>query len=321
MIKRMVFSLLAVLSLIAFPVVSTAAGYPDKPITIVVPFGPGAASDSVTRFLMERASKSLGVDIFLDYKDGASGAIAATDVKRATPNGYRLIVNSNSGGAANVYLFKSLNYDPVKDFIPITGLTRNPLVLAIRPDIPVKNLEEFIKYAKSNTGKLTYGTGNSSSLANAALFMSKADFEAVQVGYKALPAALIDLLGGRLDFLFCDPFAIKDHVVAGKLRALGVTSKTRLKSMPDVPPIADAIPDYELVGWIAAFAPAGTPNEVISVLNKAFTETLKQNESDDYLEGLGMQAFPTTSEEMGNFQKDQIKLWSEVLEKAGVPRN
>jgi tripartite-type tricarboxylate transporter receptor subunit TctC len=317
----MISSLLAALSLIGFSSVS-AAGFPDaKPITIVVPFGPGAGSDAVTRFLMERASKVLGVDILLDYKDGASGAIAAADVRRAVPDGYRLIVNSNSGGAANVYLFKSLNYDPVKDFTPITGLTRNPLVLAIRPDIPAGNLEEFIQYAKANTDKLNYGTGNSSSLANAALFMSKAGFDAVQVGYKALPAALIDLLGGRLDFLFCDPFAIKDHVAAGKLRALGVTSKTRLKSMPEVPPIADTIPDYELVGWIAAFAPAGTPDEVISVLNKAFVETLGQKESDDYLEGLGMQVFPTTSEEMSSFQKDQIKLWSEVLEKAGVPRN
>ena len=321
MIKHVISSVLVASSLIGFSSVSTAAAYPEKPITIVVPFGPGAASDSVTRFLMERASKALGTEILLEYKDGASGAIAATDVKKATPDGYRLIVNSNSGGAANVYLFKTLNYDPVKDFVPITGLTRNPLVLAIRPDIPAKNMDEFIKYAKENTGKLTYGTGNSSSIANSALFMSKAGFEAVQVGYKALPAALIDLLGGRLDFLFCDPFTVKDHFATGKLRAMGVTSKTRLKSMPDVPPIAEAIPDYELVGWIAAFAPAGTPNEVISVLNKAFVETLKQQESDDYLEGLGMQAFPTTSEEMGSFQKDQIKLWSEVLEKAGVPRN
>ncbi|GHU27126.1 exported protein [Betaproteobacteria bacterium] len=320
MIKRMISGLLAASSLICFPSVSLAA-FPDKPITIVVPFGPGAGSDAVTRFLSERSSKVLGVDIYIDYKDGASGAIAAGDVKRSPRDGYRLILNSNSGAAANVYLFKSLNYDPVADFTPITGLTRNPLVLAIKPDIPAKNLEEFIKYAKENTGKLNYGVGNSSSMANAALFMSKAGFEATQVGYKALPAALIDLLGGRLDFLFCDPFAVKDHVKAGKLRALGVTSTARLKSMPDVPPIADVILGYELVGWIAAFAPAGTPSEIISVLNKAFVETLKQKESDDYLEGLGMQVFPTTPEEMGIFQKDQIKLWSEVLEKAGVPRN
>ena len=204
------------------------------------------------------------------------------------------------------------------DFAPITSLTRNPLVLCIRPDIPANNLEEFIEYAKANTGKLNYGVGNSSSMANSALFMMRSGFEAVQVGYKALPAALVDLLGGRLDFLFCDPFAVKDHIEAGKVRALGVTSKTRLKSLPDVPPMADTLPDYELVGWIAAFAPAATPPEVIAVLNKAFTETLKQKESDDYLEGLGMQAFPSTPDELRTFQKEQIKLWCEVLAKAGV---
>jgi tripartite-type tricarboxylate transporter receptor subunit TctC len=317
----MIRRLLVALSLIGLPVISQAADFPAKPITIVVPFGPGAASDAVTRFLVERSSKMLGVNALLEYKDGASGAIAAVDVKRAPRDGYRLIVNSNSGAAANVYLFKTLNYDPVKDFAPISGLTRNPLVLVIKPDIPAKNLGEFIAYAKANTGKLNYGAGNSSSVANSALFMSRAGFDAIQVGYKALPAALVDLLGGRLDFLFCDPFAVKDHVVAGKLRALGVTSKTSLKSMPDVPPIADTLPGYELVGWIAAFAPAGTPSDIVAVLNNAFVETLKQKESDDYLESLGMQTFPTTPEELGTFQKDQIRLWSEVLEKAGVPRN
>jgi tripartite-type tricarboxylate transporter receptor subunit TctC len=321
MFKRIIFCLLFGVSLISYSTAALADEFPSKPITIVVPFGPGAASDTVTRFLAEASSKLLGVNIFVEYKDGASGAIAAADVKRATPDGYKLILNSNSGAAANVYLFKKLNYDPVKDFAPITSLTRNPLVLCIRPDIPAKNIDEFVKYAKANSGKLNYGIGNSSSQANSALFMSRAGFDAVQVGYKALPAALIDLLGGRLDFLFCDPFAVKDHIEAGKVRALGVTSKTRLKSMPGVPPISDSIPGYELVGWIAAFAPAKTPAPIIAKLNKTFVEVLNKKESDAYLEKLGMQAFPSTPDELGKFQKEQIKLWSEVLEKAGVERN
>jgi tripartite-type tricarboxylate transporter receptor subunit TctC len=320
MIKRVMLLSVLVVSLVVLPAVALAQSYPSKPITLVVPFGAGAPSDAVARFLSDRAAKLLGTTMLIEYKAGANGAIASREVAKAAPDGYTLILNSNSGGAANVHLYKVLHYDPVKDFAPITSLTRNPLMLTIRSGIPAKTIDEFVQYAKANPGKLNYGVGNSSSIANSSLFMTMTGFTAVQASYKALPAALIDLLGGRLDFLFIDPFLVKDHIASGALRPLGVTSTTRLKAMPNVPAIAEAVKGYELVGWIAAFAPAKTPAPIIAKLNKAFVDALKMPESDTYLESLGMQAFPSSPEALGKYQVEQIDKWGDVLRKAGVEK-
>ena len=249
-----------------------AQPYPSKPIRIVVPFGPGSATDTIARMLGESAGKILGTTFVIDNKPGANGLLAAREVVNAPKDGYTIMVSSNSAHAANKYLYKDLGYDPVKDFAPITGLTTNPHVFVVRSSLPVKSMKELIQYGKDNPGKLNMGAGNTGSLANASSMRAMAGFTAVDVQYKSPPAAVVDLLGGPLDFLSVDYFIVNDHIKTGTLRPLAVTSKTRLKALPDIPTVAETIPGYELNGWVAAFAPAGTPPDAIAKLNKAFAE-------------------------------------------------
>jgi len=307
-------------SLVALSTAALAQAYPSKPIKLVVPFSAGAISDGVARFVSDRAGKLLGTTFVIENKAGANGSIGAREVATAEPDGYTLIVSSNSAHAANLYLYKSLTYDPVKDFVPVTGLTQNPHLVVIRSGLPAKDLKEFIAYAKANDGKLSWGTGNSGSLANASALMSKTGFKAVKASYKSQPQAVVDLLAGRIDFMTVDYFNVGEHMTAGTLKALAVTSKNRLDALPNIPPVAATVPGYEVVGWIAMFAPAKTPEAIVGKLNKAFTDVLKSKEVQDYMQSRGMLPFPTTPAELGAFQKQQITQWAEMLELAGVER-
>src|SRR5206468_3532656 len=160
-----------------------------------------------------------------------------------------------------------------------------------RADLPVRNMKELIQYGKDNPGKLNMGNGNTGSLANASLIRAMGGFTATDVAYKSAPAAVTDLLGGRIDFLSTDYFIVSEHIKAGKLRAIGVTSSTRLRPLPDVAPVADTLPGYELNGWVAAFAPAGTPPEIVAKLNKAFVDFVNSPEFQQYMDQQGMQGF------------------------------
>jgi len=303
----------------AMPLGATAQQpYPSKPIRIVVPFGPGSATDTIARMIGEKAGKALGTSFVIDNRPGANGLLAAREVVNAPKDGYTIMVSSNSAHAANKYLYKDLGYDPVKDFAPITGLTTNPHVFVVRSSLPVKNMKELIQYGKDNPGKLNMGSGNTGSLANASLMRTMAGFTAVDVQYKSPPPAVLDLIAGRIDFLSVDYFIVNEHIKAGSLRPLAVTSKARLQALPDVPTVAETIPGYELNGWVAAFAPAGTPPDVVAKLNKAFGDVINSPEFQDYMLKQGMQGFVTTPEELGAFQREQVVKWADVLKKAGV---
>lgn len=301
---------------------ATAAeeSYPSKPITMILPFGAGAASDTVARLLAERASEVLGTTFVVENKPGATGALAAREAAQAAPDGYSIMISSNSAHAANVHLYQTLHYDPVTDFAPITGITRNPLVLVTRAGLPVEDLESFLEYAQNADEELIFGFGNSLSLATPHLLMLETGFDAVEVSYGSVPDMVLDLLGERIDFGFADPFLAADHITAGTLRPLGVTSAARLASLPDVPAIAEVVPGYEMVGWIAAFAPAGTPEAIVEKLNAAFVEVLERPETEEYLTSLGMQGFATTTAELRAWVPRQVDLWGEVLQAAGVEK-
>ena len=317
---RLVPMFLAALALV-MPAQSThAQAFPARPIRVMVPFGPGAPSDAVIRYVADRVAKATGTVFVIDNRVGANGMLAARETAKAAPDGYTMMISSNSAHAANVYLYKELGYDPVKDFAPITGLTKNPHVLVVRSSLPAQNLKEFVEYAKANPGKLNLGAGNTGAMGVASLLMSTAGFSAVTVSYKSPPAAVLDLAAGRLDFTSIDYFVVAEFIRKGDLRALGVTSTTRLKALPGVAPIAEVYPGYELLGWLATFAPAGTPPNVIAQLNKLFTDVLKSPEAEEHFERQGMQIFASSPEALGAFVQEQIVKWRDVLSKAGVER-
>lgn len=295
-----------------------ASDYPARPIRLVVPFPAGSTTDAMARFLGERVAKTLGQSVIVENKAGAQGSIAASEVSRAAPDGYTLLVGTNSTQSANVHLFNKLSYDPGRDFAAITQFTMNPLVLVVRPDLPAQDVKQFIAYAKANPGELNYGTGNSGSLAAAQMLKSMAGIQAMDVPYAGTPQAITDLLAGRLDFMITDISVTRPYIEAGKLRALAVTPRERVASLPDIPTLAQSgLPDYEFVAWGGLFAPAATPAPVIDRLNQAFVAALKSDEASVFFAKQGQEAAPRTPRAFNDYVAAQTVLWGELLAAAG----
>jgi tripartite-type tricarboxylate transporter receptor subunit TctC len=292
--------------------------FPNKPIKIITPFAPGS-SDLIARKLGESVSKILGQPILVETRPGGQGTVASRAIAKTKNDGYTLLLGTNSTHAASLYLFKDLDYDPIKDFTPIIRFTINPLFLVVRADMPVKNVQEFIKYAKDRPGQLSYGTGNSGSLVAAQLLKTQTGIDAVGINYPGNAQAVNDFVAGRLDFMVTDPMIVKSFAQAGKLRILGVTSNQRLSTFPDVAPVAElGLPQFEYASWIGLFGPAGMPSEVTKRLHDAFAKALAEPDNVKFLADIGMIAAGSTSIEFGNYVQDQIKFWGRLTKDAGM---
>lgn len=295
-----------------------AETYPTRSIRLVVPFPAGSTTDIMARFLSERVGQALGQTLVVENKAGAQGSIAATEVSRAAPDGYTLLVGTNSTQSANVHLFKTLPYDPAKDFAAITQFSMNPLVMVVRDGLPVQDLKGFLAHAKTHQGKLNYGTGNSGSLVAAQMLKDLASIEAMDVPYPGTPQAMNDLLAGRLDFMITDISVTKPHIEAGKVRALGVTPHIRTKALPNTPTLAEAgLPGYEFVAWGGLFAPAGTPQPIVQKLNHAFVDALRSPEAAAFFAKQGLEPTPRTPAEFADYVAQQTVLWGKLLSAAG----
>jgi len=295
-----------------------AETYPARPIRLVVPFPAGSTTDTMARFLGERVGHALGQACIVENKAGAQGSIAAAEVSRAVPDGYTLLVGTNSTQSANVHLFKSLPYDPARDFVAITQFSMNPLVLVVRAGLPVQDLDGFLKYARQHPGKLNYGTGNSGSLVAAQMLKDLAGIDAMDVPYPGTPQAMNDLLAGRLDFMITDISVTKPYIEAGKVRALGVTPRTPTRALPGTPTLAQAgLPGYEFVAWGGLFAPAGTPQPIVERINQAFVDALRSPEAAAFFAKQGLEPTPRTPAEFSGYVAQQTVLWGKLLSAAG----
>ena len=225
----------AAATLAALPV--AAQDYPSKPISLVVPFGPGSGTDQFARVLAQALGDDLKVPIVVENKGGAAGFIAAQYVAKAAPDGYTLLTTTNTTQSANEHLFKKLPYDPVKDFAPITLVSTGQMLLLVRPDSPYKTLADLIAAAKKAPGKLSFGAGSSSSQVASELLKQMAHVDALYVPYKSNPLALTDLIGGQIDFMFADAPTALPQVQGGKLRALAASGSKRVAAAPDVPTV------------------------------------------------------------------------------------
>ncbi len=256
----------AVFALISAGLVSAApaqTAYPNRTITLVLPFAAGSGTDTTTRIISQHLSAALGVGIVIDNKPGANGMIAATYVARAAPDGYTLFVTTNTTHSANPFLLKTLTYDPVKDFTPIARTGDLPFMLVINPELPVKSVAELVAYGKANPGKLTYASGSSSSIVSGATFAHNAGIDMLHVPYKSSPPALNDVIGGRISMIFIDVLTGLPHVKGNALRALAVTTKERSPLLPELPSMQEAgVPDFDISSWQGYFAPANTPKEI-----------------------------------------------------------
>lgn len=292
--------------------------YPSRPVKIVAPFAPGS-SDVIARRLGEHASRTLGQPFVVETRPGAQGTVASRAIAKTKGDGYTLLLGTNSTHSASPYLFKELGYDPVRDFTPITRFTVNPLLLVVNAEIPVRSVSEFIRFAKDRSGKLSYGAGNTGSLVAAQLLKRQIGFEAEAINYPGNSQAVTDFVAGRLDFMVTDPMIVKPFLPGGKLRILGLTSRRRLSSFPDVVPLAESgLPHYEYASWIGLFGPAGMPADITRRLCEAFAKALAEPDSEKFLADIGMIASGATPAEFAGFVQEQLKLWGQLIRDAGL---
>lgn len=301
--------------------IAAEASYPARPITIVVPFGAGTGTDVITRVIAEKMAADMKTTMIIDNKAGASGQIGTELVARAQPDGYTLLVGTNSTHSGNPYLFKSLRYDATKSFEPIGRMTINPLAFLVKQDSPFKAPQHLIDYAHAHPGKLSYGYGNTGGQVSAAMLVNMAKLNVLSVPYKTTPQVFTDLIGGQIDFAFVDLAASQSLMDGGKLRAIAVTSPKRFKQLPHLPATREtrALEDFSLFAWLGLLAPAGTPRPIVAQLNAALRNALDSPEVKRRLEErTGSIVEPTTSEQFAEFMHEQSELWKRRIREAGI---
>jgi tripartite-type tricarboxylate transporter receptor subunit TctC len=298
---------------------ASAETWPARPITIVVPFAAGSGTDSITRIIAQHLSVALKESVVVENKVGASGVLAATYVARAAPDGYTLLMATNSTHSANPYLFKSLGYDPVRDFAPVARAGSYVFMLVVNPDIPAKTLPELVAYAKANPGKLTYASGNTTGIVAGETLKHRAGVDILHIPYKSTPPALNDVIGGRVSMMFIDLAPGLEHVRAGTLRALAVTTKERSALLPDLPSLHEAgIPGYDVTSWAGLFAPAGTPKEIVDRLNGEVQKIIANPDAKARIAVTGFDAFSGPPETLSQFVHSELVNWGRLIKDAGI---
>lgn len=293
------------------------AAYPDKAVTIIVPFPPGGSTDMVARAIAPKLQQQFGQPFVVDNRAGATGAIGATAVKNAAPDGYTIMVASIGVYAINPFIQKKLQYDPVKDLDPITVAVRAPNVLVTNPNFAAKSVPELIALLKKNPDKITFassGAGSSDHL-TAALFWQKTGTTGIHVPYKGGAPAITDLLAGHSDVSFQNINAVIGHIKAGKLKALAVTGEKRSPLLPDVPTLGEAgVPGVNVFSWQAVAGPKGLPADVRKKLHDGIVAALNDPENRKRMEDVGFEIVANTPEQMAQFQAQELERWRQVIE-------
>jgi len=285
----------------------------------VVPFTAGSATDALARVLGQNLNATLGWTVVVENNAGASGQTAAASVARAAPDGYTVFVTSNTTHAANANLFKKLTYDPVADFEPVTWLGNITLALAVHPSVPASNVRELIAYGKANPGKLSFGAGSTSARMASEMLKARGRFDMLHVPYRANPLAVADLLGGQISLVFADISTTLPQIRAGKVKGLGVSSLTRSPLAPELPTMVEqGIPDFEMIGWFAAFVPAKTPKPIVDKLNGAIRKAIDDKSVEAALLAAGIEPLTSTPDELRAYVMSETKKWADIVKAAGI---
>lgn len=295
--------------------------YPDRPITIVVPSSPGGTTDFTARLIAEPLSRALGQPVVIDNKAGAAGNIGNQFVAKSKPDGYTLLMAYSGYQVGNPHLFKKAGWDPIKDFTPVAMLTRAPQVLAARANLPANNMKDLIAFAKANPDKLNYASSGNGSIQHIAgeLFKQLTGTSITHVPYRGASPAVQDLLGGQVDLFFTTPASVVAHIKADKLKGLAVTSSSRLGSMPQVPTTAEiGLREFTLDSWFALYAPAGTPAELVQLLNAEIGKILSTAEIRRKAEESGTSVEFMTPTQLGEYTRKELEYWGKVIQSAKI---
>ena len=297
------------------PLAAQAQGWPTKqPIKFIVVYPPGGASDVTARLIAAKLGEILGQSVVVENKPGANGIIATEYVAKSAPDGYTMLMANLGPNALNPVVYKKLPYDAIKDFAGVTLTTIVPQVVVVNQDVPVKTIPELIAYTKANPGKVSFGSAGqgASNHLSGELLNAMGGIKMQHVPYKGDAPSIVDLIGGQIQLALPTTVAGLPHVRSGKLRAIGVTSKKRLDSLPDVAAVAETLPGYEAVSWGGVMVPAGTPKEIVNRLNVEINKILKMPDVAAKLENLGAIIVGSTPEEFDKYVKDEIAKWGKV---------
>jgi tripartite-type tricarboxylate transporter receptor subunit TctC len=309
---------LLALALIAGTVPAAADTYPSRPVTIITPFAAGSQTDAAARLLSQQFQEMLGQSFVIENKAGAGGLIAAQAVARAKPDGYTLLLTTNSTHSA-IGLFKSVPYDPIKDFTPIARLGNFPSFVAVRADFPAKTMAEFVAHAKANPGKLSYGSGNSTGQITGETLKKRTGIDVVRVAYRSNPNAMTDLIAGHIQLMVPDMTTGLPQVKAGKIRPLAVLTKTPQPLLPGVPSLHETVmPEFETLAWAGLFGPAGMPPEAVKVLADAMKKILAEPDAGDRFQASGVQIQFQSPQELADFVKAELVKYNAMIKEAGI---
>lgn len=310
-------------AIVLFCLLSGAAigqAYPLKSVRFIVPNGAGSSPDVVARLVAERLSRRLGQQFLVENNIAGAGLVGAQQAAKAAPDGYTLFMGSASAMASNLVMFKSLPYDPTRDFVPVAGLVDNgPYVLAVHPDVPVKTFSEWVALAKARPGKLSFAADAGLAGIVGKWLNKTAGIDVVHVPYKAIPPSIQDTAGGRVEMILISPIAIAPFTSSGKLRTIAITSAKRFPGMENIPTIAETLPGFQIGGWFLLAAPAGTPGDIVQRLNHEVDVYLKEPEIIERLRNFGFSTSGAgTPQSLQEFIRSEQARWVQIAREVGV---
>jgi tripartite-type tricarboxylate transporter receptor subunit TctC len=300
---------------------TVAQGYPTKTIRFIVPYPPGGASDVTARILGQKLMEAYGQPVVIENRAGANGNIALAEVAKSAPDGYTIVMGNVGPNAINAGLYKSLPFDPIKSFTPVTLTSTVPIVLLVNPALPVKDAKELIAYIKANPGKTSFASGGNGSATHltAEMFKSMAGLDTLHVPYKGDASAMAGLMGGDVTMTFATIIAAMPQIKSGRVKVIGIAAKARAASLPDVPTISSSgLPGFESTSWGGVLAPAGTPPAIVASLQAEFSRILRMPDVKEKIGALGAEVVGSSSAEFADYLKAEIVKWSAVIKTAGA---
>ena len=296
-----------------------AQPYPGGSVRLVIPFASGSATDLYARLVAKHLSDAFGQPVVVEPKPGANGSIAAQQVAKSKPDGLTLFFTTNTTHAANPSLMKQMTYDPVKDFEPITKIGGVAFFMAVSGSSPYKSVQDVVDAAKVQPGKISYGSGNSLGILAGASLQKMTGAQMTHVPYKSTPQALVDVLGGQVTFLFVDLSVSRPHLQSGRARLLAVATLGRSPLVPEIASMDElGYKGFDIPAWLGLFAPAGTPKEIIARINAEMVRIINRPDVKQTLTAMGIDAYTSTPEALGDYVKSEIRKWAQLVKDAGI---
>jgi tripartite-type tricarboxylate transporter receptor subunit TctC len=311
--------LLAALCAAASPSFAVAQAWPSAPVRMLIPFAAGSATDVYARLVGKHLSDAFGQQFVVEPKPGANGSIAAQQVAKSKPDGLTLFFTTNTTHAANPSLMKQMTYDPVKDFEPVTKIGGIAFFMAVSAASPYKSVAEIVEAAKAQPGKIAYASGNSVGILSGATLQKMTGTQMTHVPYKSTPQGLVDVIGGQVTFLFVDLSVSRPHTQSGRAKLLAVATLNRSPLAPEIPSMDElGYKGFDIPAWFGLFAPAGTPKDTVVRLNAEMVKIMARPDVKQTLASMGIDAYTSTPEELGDYVKSEIQKWARLVKDAGI---